>query len=87
MEILLVLTGIVVFIVSISGGILLSNLILNTKENANLKEYINFAKNKINSARYGNFQINIPDKNDKIGLYKSLNSLFESICDKYLIIM
>ncbi len=87
MEILLVLTGIVVFIVSISGGILLSNLILKTKENANLKEYINFAKNKINSARYGNFQINIPDKNDKIGLYKSLNSLFESIYDRDLVIM
>lgn len=86
MEILLVLTGVIVFIVSISGGFLLISLILKTRENAALRDYINFAKNKINSARYGNFQIKIPDKNDKLGLYKSLNSLFESICDRDLVI-
>lgn len=86
MEILLVLTGVIVFIVSVSGGFLLISLILKTRENAALRDYINFAKNKINSARYGNFQIKIPDKNDKLGLYKSLNSLFESICDRDLVI-
>ena len=86
MEILLVLTGVIVFIVSVSGGFLLISLILKTRENAALRDYINFAKNKINSARYWNFQIKIPDKNDKLGLYKSLNSLFESICDRDLVI-
>ena len=86
MEILLVLTGVIVFIVSVSGGFLLISLILKTRENTALRDYINFAKNKINSARYGNFQIKIPDKNDKLGLYKSLNSLFESICDRDLVI-
>lgn len=86
MEILLALTGVIVFIVSVSGGFLLISLILKTRENAALRDYINFAKNKINSARYGNFQIKIPDKNDKLGLYKSLNSLFESICDRDLVI-
>ena len=61
-------------------------LVQLTRENSLIKEKIKFAKNKINSARYGNFQIKLNEKNDSLGLYKSLNNLFESIYDRDLVI-
>ncbi len=85
-EIFLIITLVFVFAVSLSGSFLLIRLINLTKENASVTECINFAKNKINSARYGNFLIELNEKNDKTGLYKSLNSLFESIYDRDLVI-
>lgn len=86
MEIFLIVTLIFVFIVSVSVGLLLSRLILSIRENSRLKNYIFHAVNKINQARYGNFQVKLDDKKDKTGLYKSLNNLFESVIDRDMVI-
>lgn len=86
MEIFLILTGIFIFIIVSVTSLLLIKLIGLSKENSIINEKINFAKNEINSARYGNFQINLNEKEDITGLYKSLNSLFESIYDRDLVI-
>ncbi len=86
MEIFLILTLCLLFIITVSVSFLVVKLIKLTSENAKIKEKIKFAKNKINSARYGNFQIKLNEKNDTLGLYKSLNNLFESIYDRDLVI-
>ena len=86
MEIFLILTGIFIFIIVSVTSLLVIKLIGLSKENSAISERINFAKNEINSARYGNFQINLNEKEDITGLYKSLNSLFESIYDRDLVI-
>lgn len=86
MEIFLILTSLIIFIVSVSAGFLLVKLIKSVNENAAIKNYVKNAANKINHARYGNFRIKFNDKKDTLGLYKSLNSLFESITDRDLVI-
>ena len=77
---------ILVFIIVLTVSFLIMKLVQLTRENSLIKEKIKFAKNKINSARYGNFQIKLNEKNDSLGLYKSLNNLFESIYDRDLVI-
>ena len=86
MKIFLLLSLVLVFIIMLSVSFLIVKLIQLTRENSLIKEKIKFAKNKINSARYGNFQIKLDETNDTLGLYKSLNNLFESIYDRDLVI-
>lgn len=86
MEIFLFITLILIFLITVFISLLLVRLIKLTSENTKIKEKIKFAKNKINSARYGNFQIKLNEKDDSLGLYKSLNNLFESIYDRDLVI-
>ena len=56
------------------------------RTNKGLKEYIRRAVNEVNRARYGIFQTQLDTKGDKQGLYISLNSLFESLSDRDLVI-
>lgn len=86
MKIFLFSSLILVFIIVLTVSFLIMKLVQLTRENSLIKEKIKFAKNKINSARYGNFQIKLNEKNDSLGLYKSLNNLFESIYDRDLVI-
>lgn len=86
MKIFLLSSLILVFIIVLTVSFLIMKLVQLTRENSLIKEKIKFAKNKINSARYGNFQIKLNEKNDSLGLYKSLNNLFESIYDRDLVI-
>ena len=86
MKIFVVISSFFAFIVSIFATFLLLKLIKTINENAKFKDYIKRAKNEINRARYGNFQIKLDTKKDKFGLYKSLNSLFESLTDRDLVI-
>ena len=86
MKIFLFSSLILVFIIVLTVSFLIMKLVQLTRENSLIKEKIKFAKNKINSARYGNFQIKLNEKDDSLGLYKSLNNLFESIYDRDLVI-
>ncbi len=79
----------IIFAVFIGFGVLylIVELIRLRADISNKNEYIKLALIKINQARYGNFQITLPDvKDDKLKLYKSLNNLFESIYDRDLVI-
>ena len=86
MEILLITTLILLFILTMFVGFFTSKLIISIKKEKETEEYIKVAINNINQARYGNFQIQLDEKGDKIGLYKSLNSLFESVCSRDFVI-
>ena len=86
MEIVLILSTLFAFMTALFTGIILKRLFVISRESSEIKEYIKTAVGKINQARYGNFKIKLPSKNDPYGLYKSLNSLFESISDRDLVI-
>ncbi len=86
MEIFLYITVIFVLFVSFGFCFLFIKLISLIGENTKMKEYIKRASNEINRARYGNFQIQLDAKKDKLGLYRNLNSLFESMADRDLVI-
>ncbi len=73
------------FPVSLLAGLLTVKTIKLINENIKLKDYIKLAIGKIEQARYGNFQIKLEGE-DELELYKSLNSLFESITDRDLVI-
>ena len=74
------------FFTSVCACILVLKLFKLINENSKLKEYIKRASNEIGRARYGNFQIKLETKKDKLGLYRNLNSLFESLSDRDLVI-
>lgn len=86
MKYLFIISIIFAFIVSIATCVLLIKLFKIVNENSKLKEYIKRASNEIGRARYGNFQIKLETKKDKLGLYKNLNNLFESLKDRDLVI-
>ncbi len=86
MLIFLIITSVFVFIFSVIIGILAAKMIKLASYQSKMEDYIKGAVNKINQARYGNFQIKLDEKEDDPGLYKSLNDLFESITDRDLVI-
>lgn len=86
MEKIIILSCIFAFVISLFVLYLTVKLIKLNTENKKLKNYINFAVNEINRARYGIFQTKLDEKKDKFKLYKSLNNLFESLMDRTLVI-
>lgn len=86
MKYFLILSLFFVFVVSIFTCTLLIKLFRVISENSRLKEYIKRASNEIGRARYGNFKIKLETKKDNLGLYGNLNSLFESLSDRDLVI-
>lgn len=86
MEILIITTSFLIFLITLAVGFLTSKLIASVKKEKDIEEYIKVAINNINQARYGNFQIKFDEKEDDKGLYKSLNNLFESVSDRDLVI-
>lgn len=86
MEKIIILSCIFASLISFFVLYLTIKLIKLNAENKKLKNYINFAVNEINRARYGIFQTKLDEKKDKFKLYKSLNNLFESLMDRTLVI-